>query len=130
MANAPPPDRRTVLVVDDEPKVARLIRLTMGAERYEVLHAADGARGVEMVERARPDLVLLDPILPRMDGREAYRLIRELSDAPIIVLTARGVGGERVGALDLGADDYLAKPFSPAELARIVRRHLGLSAMS
>jgi DNA-binding response OmpR family regulator len=129
MANARPYDRRTVLVVDDEPKVARLIRLTMGAERYEVLHAADGARGVEMVERARPDLVLLDPILPRMDGREACRLIRALSDVPIIVLGARAVDGERVGALDLGADDYLAKPFSPAELARIVRRHLGLSAM-
>ena len=129
MANARPPDRRTVLVVDDEPKVARLIRLTMGAEGYEVLHAADGARGVEMVERARPDLVLLDPILPRMDGLEAYRLIRELSDVPIIVLSARGVDGELAGGLDLGADDYLAKPFSPAELARIVRRHLGLSAI-
>jgi two-component system KDP operon response regulator KdpE len=114
-------DRLTVLVVDDEPKVARLIRLTLGAEGYEVLQAADGAIGVEMVERERPDLVLLDLMMPRMDGFQACQRIRELSDVPIVLLTARGAESDRIRGLDLGADDYVVKPFSPGELAARVR---------
>jgi two-component system KDP operon response regulator KdpE len=114
-------DRPTVLIVDDEPKVARLVRLTLGAEGYEVLHAADGAIGVEMVETERPDLVLLDIMMPRMDGFQACRRIRELSEVPIVLLTARGAESDRIKGLDLGADDYVTKPFSPGELAARVR---------
>jgi two-component system KDP operon response regulator KdpE len=114
-------ERPTILVVDDEPKIARLIRATLGVEGYEVLHAADGAIGVEMVETERPDVVLLDVMMPRMDGFQACRRIRELSDVPIVLLTARGAEADRIRGLDLGADDYLVKPFSPGELAARVR---------
>ena len=114
-------DRPTVLVVDDEPKVARLIRHTLAPDGFEVLHAPDGLAGVEMVETERPDLVLLDVMMPRMDGMQACRRIRELSDVPVIMLTAVGVESERIRGLDLGADDYVVKPFSPSELAARVR---------
>ena len=114
-------ERLTVLVVDDEPKVARLIRHTLAADGFEVLHAPDGLAGVEMVETERPDLVLLDVMMPRLDGMQACRRIREISAVPVIMLTAVGLEAERVRGLDLGADDYVVKPFSPTELAARVR---------
>jgi DNA-binding response OmpR family regulator len=116
-----PSERPTVLVVDDDPKVARLIRASLGAEGYEVLHAADGVIGVEMVETEQPDMVLLDVMMPRMDGMQACRRIRELSDVPIVLLTALAADADRIRGLDLGADDYVVKPFSPGELAARVR---------
>jgi DNA-binding response OmpR family regulator len=114
-------DRLTILVVDDEPKVCRLVRKTFAPEGWEVLQAPDGETGVALVESERPDLVLLDLTMPRMDGMEACRRIREISDVPIIMLTGRIDEGSRIAGLDLGADDYVAKPFSPGELAARVR---------
>jgi DNA-binding response OmpR family regulator len=106
----------TILVVDDEPKVARLIARTFAPEGFEVLHAHDGEVGVEMVESERPDLVLLDVTMPRMDGMVACRRIRELSDVPIIMLTSRSMEQDQLAAFGLGADDYVIKPFSPIGL--------------
>lgn len=116
-----PVEKSTILVVDDEPKIARLIRAALSRELYEVLQAPDGAAGVEMIESERPDLVLLDVMMPVMDGMEACKRIRELSDVPIIMLTARQTEDDRVKGLDLGADDFVPKPFSPAELEARIR---------
>jgi DNA-binding response OmpR family regulator len=116
-----PPEKATILVVDDEPKIARLIRTALPSDQYEVLQAADGAVGVEMVESERPDLVLLDVMMPGMSGMETCKRIRELSDVPIIMLTARHGESDRVTGLNLGADDFVPKPFSPAELEARIR---------
>ena len=116
-----PPEKTTILVVDDEPKIARLIRTALARDRYEVLQATDGTAGVEMVESERPDLVLLDVMMPGMGGMETCKRIRELSDVPIIMLTARQTEADRVKGLDLGADDFVPKPFSPAELEARIR---------
>ncbi len=114
-------DRTTILVVDDEPKIARLIRHVFPASSFEVLSALDGSSAVTMVEDERPDLVLLDVMMPGMDGLQACRRIREISDVPIIMVTARRADDDRIRGLDLGADDYVTKPFSPDVLAARVR---------
>jgi len=110
----------TVLIVDDDPKIARLVRASLSPE-FEVLQAADGEAGVAMVEAERPDLVILDVNMPRLDGLRACTRIRELSDLPILMLTARSAEADRVAGLELGADDYVVKPFSPLELLARVR---------
>ncbi len=114
-------DAPTVLIVDDEPKVARLIINVFRPAGYEVLHAPDGPSGVDAVASQAPDIVLLDLNLPRLDGIQACRRIREFSDVPIIMLTSRGLEAERLRGFDVGADDYVTKPFSPAELVARVR---------
>ncbi len=107
-----------ILVVDDDPLLAELIQLGFDIHwrEVEVLSSPDGESSLEMVERERPDLVLLDIILPGIDGYEALRRIREFSDVPVIVLTGRDSLLDRVKGLELGADDYLAKPFEHLEL--------------
>jgi DNA-binding response OmpR family regulator len=111
----------TVLVVDDEPIVREVVVRYLAREGHETLEAADGAAARDAIERCRPDLVVLDVMLPNVDGLELCRWIRSSSDLPVIMLTARGEEADRIVGLELGADDYVTKPFSPRELAARVR---------
>jgi DNA-binding response OmpR family regulator len=111
----------TVLVVDDEPIVREVVIRYLRREGYETLEAADGLRARELLERHEPSLVVLDLMLPGTDGLELCRWIRSRSDLPVIMLTARGEEADRIVGLELGADDYVTKPFSPRELAVRVR---------
>jgi two-component system alkaline phosphatase synthesis response regulator PhoP len=117
----------TVLLVDDDPKIRELLRLYVEREGHRPLFAADGESALDLATRAKPDVVLLDVMLPGMDGFEVTRRLRDLSQVPILLLTARSAEGDRIIGLDLGADDYVVKPFSPRELmARVralLRRH-------
>lgn len=115
---------RTVLVVEDERPLAETLRFNLEHEGYRVRTAEDGIEGLSMAQALRPDLVLLDLMLPRMDGLDVLRGIREHSQAPVLLLTARTSEADRVKGLDLGADDYITKPFSLAELKARVRVHL------
>ncbi len=105
-----------VLVVDDDPTVREVVVSYLRAEGYDVSEAADGESGLTMFERDHPDLIVLDIMLPGVDGLEVCRRVRAASDVPIIMLTALGSEADRVVGLELGADDYLTKPFSPREL--------------
>src|SRR5262245_31594467 len=107
----------TVLVVDDEPIVREVVVRYLRREGYEILEAADGIRARERIERHEPSLVVLDLMLPGVDGLDLCRWIRSRSDVPVIMLTARGEESDRIVGLELGADDYVTKPFSPRELA-------------
>jgi DNA-binding response OmpR family regulator len=111
----------TVLLVDDDPKIRELLRLYVEREGHRPLFAADGETALELATRAKPDVVLLDVMLPGMDGFEVCRRLRDISQVPILLLTARSAEGDRVIGLDLGADDYVVKPFSPRELMARVR---------
>jgi two-component system, OmpR family, alkaline phosphatase synthesis response regulator PhoP len=112
---------KTILVVDDEPKIAALARDYLEHADYRVVVAADGPAALDAVGRSRPDLVVLDLGLPGLDGLDVTRAIRRDSALPIIMLTARDDELDRVLGLELGADDYLTKPFSPRELVARVR---------
>ena len=118
-----------ILAIDDEPALLRLIKLELSAHGFRVLTAPGGAAGVRMEEEHRPDVVLLDVSMPEMDGFEVMRQLRDRTNVPIILLTARGSDTDKVRGLELGGDDYLAKPFSPAELSArvraVLRRSLG-----
>jgi DNA-binding response OmpR family regulator len=110
----------TILIVEDDSKTSALIGLYLRAEGYETALAADGMEALDLARRKNPALVILDLMLPRLDGWEVCRKMREFSDVPILMLTARGEEFDRVLGLTLGADDYMVKPFSPRELvARI-----------
>jgi len=111
----------TVLVVDDEPIVREVVVRYLEREGYATLEAGDGERAREHLERGTPDLVVLDVMLPESDGLELCRWIRSRSELPVIMLTARGEEADRIVGLELGADDYVTKPFSPRELAARVR---------
>lgn len=113
-----------VLVVDDEPEIVGLIRFHLERAGYDVETAYDGAEALEKFEARPPDLVILDVMLPKHDGLEVCRRIRSRSDVPVILLTARSHEEDRVAGLDLGADDYVAKPFSVRELVARVRAQL------
>ena len=112
---------KTVLVIDDEPKIADLCRDYLHAAGYSVLTAADGLQGLALARRERPDLVVLDLMLPGLDGLDVCRALRQEGSVPIIMLTARVDESDRLVGLELGADDYLTKPFSPRELVARVR---------
>jgi DNA-binding response OmpR family regulator len=107
----------TVLVVDDEPIVRGVVVRYLEREGYRTLEAGDGDRARELVERESPSLVVLDVMLPGTDGLSLCRWIRSNSGLPVIMLTARGEEADRIVGLELGADDYVTKPFSPRELA-------------
>jgi len=107
---------RTVLVVDDERTIADVVARYLEREGYRAVIERDGEQAVEMAERERPDIVVLDVMLPRLDGLQVMALLRRRRPTPVILLTARGEEQERVNGLRLGADDYVVKPFSPAEL--------------
>jgi two-component system, OmpR family, response regulator ResD len=111
----------TVLVVDDEPIVRDVVVRYLEREGYETLAAGDGDRARELLEQHSPNLVVLDVMLPGTDGLELCRWIRAHSDLPVIMLTARGEEADRIVGLELGADDYVTKPFSPRELTARVR---------
>lgn len=111
----------TILVVDDEPNLIELVRGYLEREGFAVLTAEDGPAAVEVVRSHRPDLIILDVMLPGFDGVEACRRIRQLSDAYILMLTARAEEIDKIVGLSVGADDYLTKPFSPRELVARVK---------
>jgi len=114
----------TVLVVDDEPAIRRLLRTSLAAQGYHVVEAADGAAALAAVQRDKPDLVILDLGLPDMDGVDVIRAVRGKSALPIIVLSVREDERGKVEALDLGADDYVTKPFGTDELVARIRTAL------
>jgi two-component system response regulator ResD len=120
----------TVLVVDDEPIVREVVVSYLEREGYRTLEAGDGDTARRLVEEEPPGLVVLDVMLPGTDGLELCRWIRARSDLPVIMLTARGDEADRIVGLDLGADDYVTKPFSPRELAARVRTVLRRTAPS
>jgi DNA-binding response OmpR family regulator len=110
-----------ILVVDDEPKVARLARDYLEKNGFRVLTAADGQSALATARREKPDLVILDLMLPNIDGREVCRILRRESDVPIIMLTALSEEIDQVTGLEIGADDYITKPFSPRAMVARVR---------
>jgi len=112
---------KTILVVDDEPKIVQLARDYLEHAGMTVLSAQDGVAALAMARSARPDLVILDLGLPGMDGLDVARLLRKESNVPLIMLTARGEETDKLVGLELGADDYITKPFSPKELVARVR---------
>lgn len=121
-------ENRTILVIDDEPKIVQLVRAYLEKEGFQVADAPDGARALEVFRACRPDLIVLDLMLPNIDGVEVTRLIRKVSDVPIIMLTAKTEEVDRLIGLELGADDYMAKPFSPRELVARVKAVLRRSS--
>jgi two-component system alkaline phosphatase synthesis response regulator PhoP len=112
---------KTILVVEDEPAIARLVRDYLEQAGFKVLVASDGDAALQSARAAQPDLVVLDLGLPRRDGLDVTRELRRSSGVPIIVVTARGEESDRIVGLELGADDYVVKPFSPKELVARVR---------
>jgi DNA-binding response OmpR family regulator len=118
----------TILVVDDEPIVREVIVRYLERDGHRTLEAGDGDRARELLERDLPNLVVLDVMLPGMDGLSLCRWIRSRSELPVILLTARGEEADRIVGLELGADDYVTKPFSPRELAARVRTVLRRAA--
>jgi DNA-binding response OmpR family regulator len=119
-----------ILVVDDEPKYVRLMEANLAAESYQVLKAYDGQSAVEMVAEKQPDLVLLDVMMPGLNGFASCERIRVFSNVPIIMVTAKGEEQDRVRGLDVGADDYIVKPFSATELLARVRAVLRRAQVS
>jgi DNA-binding response OmpR family regulator len=113
-----------ILVIEDEPKIATLARDYLVKHGFRVLLAADGRMGLAMARRERPDLVLLDLLLPGLDGRDVCRALRAESDVPIIMLTALAEETDQIVGLELGADDYIVKPFSPSVMVARVRAAL------
>ena len=131
--SAPPPkrDRHTggrILVVDDEPNIVELVKYNLAQEGYEVVVSYDGHDAVEKARTVAPDLVVLDLMLPYVDGLEVCRALRRESSVPILMLTAKDTEQDRVLGLELGADDYVTKPFSPRELVARVRAILRRSS--
>ncbi|MGA2043105.1 MAG: response regulator transcription factor [Roseiarcus sp.] len=117
-----------VLVVDDEPQILRFLRPALEASGYQVLHAGAGREALRLIANAAPDLIVLDLGLPDMDGKEVLEQARKFTSAPIVVLSARDREAEKIAALDLGADDYVEKPFAIGELLARLRtalRHRG-----
>ena len=113
--------RLRILVVDDELAIIKFLRANLEASGFETIASMDGAEALHAIERELPDLVILDIILPKMDGFEVCRRLREWSQIPVIMLSARGDEGDKVKCLELGADDYITKPFGVDELTARVR---------
>ena len=118
----------TVLIIEDDADAVNLVGLYLNRDGHKVLAARDGLTGLRIAREAKPDVIVLDLMLPRLDGMEICRTLREESNTPIIMLTARVEEEDRLAGLDLGADDYVTKPFSPRELAARVRAVLRRAA--
>jgi two-component system, OmpR family, response regulator RegX3 len=116
--------RQRILLVEDEPALAESVKYTLDNEGFDVILADTGVKGLELATSHNPDLVLLDLMLPGMSGLDVCRQIRGASDVPIIILTAKDAESDKVAGLELGADDYVTKPFSVRELVARVRAHL------
>ncbi len=112
---------RLILVVDDEERMARFIHLNLEHDGFQVIEAYRGMQAIDLIRERLPDLVLLDVMLPDLDGFEVLKIIREVNTVPVIMLTAKGEEEDRVRGLEYGADDYITKPFSPRELVSRVR---------
>jgi len=124
-------ERRRILVVDDEERMVRFIRLNLEHDGFQVSEAFNGKQAIQKMRDLTPDLILLDVMMPDLDGFEVLETIREISNVPVIMLTAKGEEDDRVRGLELGADDYVTKPFSPRELVSrakaVLRRTEGAS---
>ena len=122
-----------VLAVDDEAGILRLIKLELSTQGFRVVTAENGETALRMAEEHRPDIVLLDIVMPDITGLEVMRKLRERTNIPVILLTAKGSDADKVRGLEMGADDYLAKPFSPEELSArvraVLRRALGSAGL-
>lgn len=118
-----------ILVVDDDPKILRLVRTYLERSGFGVIEASDGAAALEAIEGHNPALVVLDLMLPIVDGLSVLEAVRRRGNTPVIILSARGTTSDRIEGLSVGADDYLPKPFSPAELVARVRRILARSGI-
>jgi DNA-binding response OmpR family regulator len=121
---------QTILIVEDEPSIREVVGLYLERAGYQPLYAADGRTALVMMARQMPDLVVLDLMLPHVDGYEITRWLRERGDTPIIMLTARREEADRIAGLEMGADDYVVKPFSPQELVSRARAVLRRSQRS
>src|ERR1051326_335865 len=113
-----------ILVVDDDPQIRRVLRTALVAQGYEAIDARNGEEAIERLNEEKPDLIILDVNMPRMNGLETCRVIRSTSDVPIIMLTVRDAESDKIEALDAGADDYVTKPFSSPELLARIRAAL------
>ncbi len=113
--------RKTILVVDDEPRMIGFIRMNLELEDHQVIEAHSGLEALDALRTQLPDLVLLDVMMPDLDGFETLRMLREFSDIPVIMLTAKGEENDKVLGLELGADDYITKPFGPRELSSRIK---------
>jgi two-component system KDP operon response regulator KdpE len=113
-------DRRRILVVDDEERMVRFIRMNLEHDGFQVIEAFNGKQAIDKL-RDTPDLILLDVMMPDLDGFEVLETVREVTNVPVIMLTAKGEEDDRVRGLELGADDYITKPFSPRELVSRVK---------
>lgn len=121
MPRAATRDGKRVLVVDDEPRMIGFIRMNLELEGHQVVEAHSGLEALEAVRTKLPDLILLDVMMPDLDGFETLRMLREFSSIPVIMLTAKGEENDKVYGLELGADDYITKPFGPRELSSRIR---------
>jgi two-component system alkaline phosphatase synthesis response regulator PhoP len=120
--------QKKIMVVDDEPYIARVIKFKLEQEGYTVISANDGVTGLERIRQERPDLVLLDVMMPGLNGYEVCQQIKadaELQGIPVIFLTAKGQERDREQGINLGASDYITKPFSPNRLLELVRSTIG-----
>ena len=115
---------KKILVVDDEKPISEIVKYNLVKEGYEVFTAYDGEEALEKVEEVEPDLIILDLMLPKMDGLEVAREVRKTHDMPIIMVTAKDSEIDKVLGLELGADDYVTKPFSNRELVARVKANL------
>ena len=114
-------ERQRILVADDDPLIQRLVRTHLDRAGFRVLSAADGEEALDVAATEQPDLIVLDLMLPKLDGFEVCRRIREFSLVPVVMLTARGEQVDKLRGFEVGADDYLTKPFAPPELLARVR---------
>ncbi len=117
-----------ILVVDDEPRIVEVLKLYLEKDSYQVVTASDGRQAVELARKEKPDLIILDLMLPGIDGLEVCRQVRSVSNIPIIMLTARTEDADKLVGLELGADDYITKPFSPREVVARVKAVLRRAA--
>lgn len=112
---------KRILVVDDEPRMIGFIRMNLELEDHLVIEAHNGLEALDAIRTQLPDLILLDVMMPELDGFETLRMLREFSDIPVIMLTAKGEENDKVTGLELGADDYITKPFGPRELSSRIK---------
>lgn len=124
------PRKNRILVVDDEKGLVKIIRLNLEHDGFEVFEANNGAQAMDRLRAVIPDLVLLDVMMPDLDGFQVLRMIREVGSTPVIMLTAKGEENDKVRGLELGADDYVTKPFSPRELTSRIRAVLRRGSFS
>src|SRR5712692_84525 len=124
-------DKKLILVVDDEPRMTKFVRMNLELEGYRVAEASNGLEALQKVKNDLPDLVILDVNMPELDGFETLKMIRQTGNVPVVMLTVKGDEEDRIKGLELGADDYVTKPFSPRELAsrvKAVLRRTGMAA--